>query len=133
MQALTLAVGILGTVIVGLIGLIVIWRLWTGEISLSQLLSDSSAASLSRFQFLVFTFIIGLSYFLLVIHLIAKGNLSALPSIDGNVLALIGISAGSYVVSKGIQKSAETAVAKAQIAAAPAAPVAPLRAHGAIP
>lgn len=136
METLTLAVGILGVVIIGLFALVVIWRLWNNEINLSQLLSDSPAASLSRFQFLVFTFIIGLSYLLLVIHKIAhdtQGNITELPGINGNVLALMGISAGSYVASKVVQKSADTAVTKAQIAAQPVPPVAPVRAHGAVP
>jgi hypothetical protein len=106
-------VGIAGTIIIGLIALVVVWDLYTGKIDLSKLLSGDDAASLSRFQFLVFTFIIGLSYPLLVL----KGGPSAdkLPDAAG-ALGLLGISAGSYVLGKGIQKSADTAVEKAKIA-----------------
>lgn len=114
MERLTLVVGIVGTLIIGLIALVVVWDLWTGKIDLTKLLSGEEAASLSRFQFLIFTFIIGLSYLLVVL------KSGALPDV-GNTWALLGISGGSYVLGKGIQKSADTAVAKARIAGQQAA------------
>lgn len=105
-------VGYVGTIIIGLIALVVVWDLYTGKIDLSKLLSGDDGTSLSRFQFLVFTFIIGLSYLLLVLK---SGNTDKLPDAQG-ALTLLGISAGSYVLGKGIQKSADTAVRKAEIA-----------------
>jgi hypothetical protein len=111
MDKLTIAVGIVGTIIIGLIALVVVWDLWTGKIDLSKLLSGDDSASLSRFQFLVFTFIIGLSYLLIVL------KSGTLPDVQ-NAWALLGISGGGYVLGKGIQLSANTAVQKAQIAGA---------------
>jgi hypothetical protein len=107
-EQLTFAVGVLGATIVGLIALVVVYDLWTGKIDLANLLSDKPDASLSRFQFLVFTFIIGLSYLLITL------KCGKLPDASG-ALGLLGISASGYVLGKGIQKSADTAVQKAQL------------------
>jgi uncharacterized BrkB/YihY/UPF0761 family membrane protein len=117
MEAFPLIVGIVGTVIIGLIASVVVWRMWTNQIDLSQLLSDSPTSSLSRFQFLVFTFIIGLSYLLLVLCRVCKTDVDILPNIPPGALALIGISAGSYVLGKGIQKAADTSVRQAELSA----------------
>ena len=69
-------------------------------IDLQYLISEENGqASLSRFQFLVFTFVIAMG--LLVLTL--KGT--AIPQIDSSVLALLGISGGSYVASKITQKA----------------------------
>jgi hypothetical protein len=54
---------------------------------------------MSRFQLLVFTFVIALSFFLTVVCE------CKLPDVPANVLALLGISASTYGVSKGIQAS----------------------------
>jgi hypothetical protein len=66
-------------------------------------------ANFSRFQLLIFTFVIALSYFLLAIGEMSK-NLSDSTSyasdLLGNVLTLLGISGGSYALSKGIRKTA---------------------------
>ena len=71
-------------------------------IDLSYLISEENGqASLSRFQFLVFTFVIAIG--LLVVILDKK----SLPNIDGDVFVLLGISAGSYVTSKITQKTAK--------------------------
>jgi hypothetical protein len=68
------------------------------------------------FQFLLFTFVIAASYFLYVTAIIASEKFSQLitpdkpiflPEIPTTVLGLIGISGASYVVAKGIQKSAD--------------------------
>ena len=72
----------------------------TGAIDVNLLLSESGGgASMSRFQLLIFTFVIALSFFLLVI------NSAKFPDIPGGVLTLLGISATTYGVSKGIQAS----------------------------
>lgn len=113
-------VGVIGTAIIGAIAGVVVKQMCTGELDLSQLLSNSPRSSLSRFQFLLFTFVIALSYLLLVItRLSAKdpttAELAGLPDLSPGVLQLLGISAGSYVVGKGIQKAADTSVQRAQI------------------
>jgi hypothetical protein len=92
--------------------------LWD-EIDLSKLIAEANGdASTSRFQFLIFTFVVAGSYFLMVVWSLTAANNAALipminngtlhlPDIPAGVLGLIGISGGSYLVSKGIQKSAE--------------------------
>ena len=70
-------------------------------IDLRYLISEENGqASLSRFQFLLFTFVIAMG--LLVITL----KVGAFPQIDGGVFGLLGISGGSYVASKITQKTA---------------------------
>lgn len=56
---------------------------------------------MSRFQLLIFTFVIAMSLFLMV------ANNMKFPEIPNGVWALLGISGGSYVVSKGIQCNSE--------------------------
>jgi uncharacterized BrkB/YihY/UPF0761 family membrane protein len=69
-------------------------------VDLDRLISEPNGdASLSRFQFLVFTFVIAMSLFLIIV------STKSFPTIPGAILALLGISGGSYVVSKGIQTS----------------------------
>ncbi len=103
-------------------GAVVLAKMLWDEIDLSMLISEANGdASMSRFQFLIFTFVIGGSYFLMVVwsltaterggsDLITDGVLN-LPNIPPGVLGLIGISGGSYLVSKGIQKTAEASAA----------------------
>lgn len=87
-----------------LLGLIVLMKIYSNKIDLSYLISEENGqASLSRFQFLVFTFVIAVSLVLLVINSLS-GPQPGFPEIDTGVWALLGISGGSYVVSKGIQK-----------------------------
>jgi hypothetical protein len=81
----------------------VLWKIFQNQISLDGLLAEpppadnptvGAKASLSRFQFLIFTFVIAGLYLLLSIE---AGTFVEIP---GNVLLLLGISSGSYVVSK---------------------------------
>ncbi|MBR0708684.1 MULTISPECIES: hypothetical protein [Bradyrhizobium] len=86
---------------------LVLWKLYRDSDALTGLLSEPQApndpsppkASLSRFQFLIFTFVIAGLYLLLCIE---AGTLIEIP---GNVLALLGISGGTYVVSKTVSSS----------------------------
>lgn len=87
-----------------LIGVAILFYVFTGRIDLSGLISEPTGdASMSRFQLLVFTFVIAASLFLIIA--------SATPSpkfpdvIPNGILVLLGISASSYLVSKGIQQS----------------------------
>jgi len=74
-------------------------------INLERLISEhDGSASFSRFQFLIFTFVVASGYVVQVFTALAN-KASELPSIPGGVLALIGISGGSYLMSKGIEKS----------------------------
>ncbi len=102
MQSLDLVAGWMIVVFVGLLGLVVLWKIVTNEIDLTFLISEENGqASLSRFQFLIFTFVIALSFFLITVH----GEVVKFPDVPQGVWALLGISGGSYVISKGIQKS----------------------------
>jgi hypothetical protein len=81
-----------------LFALLVLWKMYRNEISLDGLLTEISngraKASLSRFQFLIFSFVIAGLYLLLSIE---AGTFVDIPT---NVLGLLGISGGSYLVSK---------------------------------
>ena len=99
--------GIINTFLIGAFGFTIMVLMFKGRIDLSKLLSeDNGVASLSRFQFLIFTFVISMSLFLLVLANIDSGN-NAFPELSTQALLLLGISGGTYAVSKGIQKNAE--------------------------
>lgn len=86
---------------------VILTKMFTNEIDLRYLVSEESGqASLSRFQFLFFTFVIGGGYFVVVLASL-QSLAPMLPDIPSNVLGLIGISGGSYVLAKGIQKNSE--------------------------
>ena len=97
-------------VFIGALAAIILWKIWRGKIDLTKLISEKGGdASMSRFQFLVFTFAVVLMW----IYLFFSSGNGKMPPIDNSVLALLGISGASYVVSKGIQKSHETEESKA--------------------
>lgn len=91
-------------VLLFLFGFFVIAAIASGKINISTLLmegtGETSKASMSRFQLLIFTFVIGVSFFLVVV------SNNKLPEVPTEVLTLLGISATTYGVSKGIQSSA---------------------------
>lgn len=98
LKDLQVAVGYGVLIVVFFFGFVVVVDLITGDIDLSKLLTESGGgASMSRFQLLVFTFIIGLSLFFIVV------GTKQFPTIPNEVLGLLGISATTYGVSKGIQ------------------------------
>jgi hypothetical protein len=105
-QRLTLLVGYGTLILVFFFGLMVLMEMARGRIDLAQLLSEAGpggktcAASLSRFQLLIFTFVIALSLFLVTV---ANGKLP--DHLAPEILTLLGISASTYAVSKGIQAS----------------------------
>jgi len=118
LQVLEMIVGYLACGIVGLFGLALIVRIFQGKIDLSKLLSDDDgAASTSRFQLMIFTFVVALSFFLVVVSNVklrqtasldktsSSPTNSPLPDVPGGVLSLLGISASSYLVSRGISAS----------------------------
>src|SRR5258708_7494202 len=103
MPRLALFAGYVVVVLVGLLGLAVVWRIYTGKIALSLLISEKDGpASMSRFQFLVFTFVVAMSILVMALE---SGEF---PALSPNVLGLLGISGGSYVISKGIQKGVKS-------------------------
>jgi hypothetical protein len=114
---------------------LVLWKLYKEPLALNGLLSEPPGpngevkASLARFQFLIFTFVIAGLYLLLCIE---AGTFIEIP---GNVLALLGISSGTYVVSKTVSSSDHKAEmqADAQTETTPSAPPAPKRRRPAPP
>jgi len=102
MASVSVVAGWLICGIVGLLGAIILWKMADGTINLSRLISEPNGdASISRLQLLVFTFVVALSLFLVIV----SGKPATFPVIPATVLSLLGISASSYLVSKGIQFS----------------------------
>ena len=133
LRFLELLIGYVLCGLIALLGLVVVWKVWTDKIDLSLLISEKTGeASMSRFQLLIFTFVVALSFFLIVVAnvKIAQADLDlpkspgtsvtstvpsppSMPEIPGGVLSLLGISASSYLVSKGIQRTKDEEVAEA--------------------
>jgi hypothetical protein len=89
----------------GLLCATLLWMIWTGRIDLSGLLNEANGqASMSRFQLLVFTLVVAISLFILV----ERGP--GFPEIPNGVLTLLGISASTYAVGKGISYSRDEGV-----------------------
>jgi hypothetical protein len=94
---------------------LVLWKIFKEPLALSGLLSEPTGpngevkASLARFQFLIFTFVIAGLFLLLCIE---AGTFIEIP---GNVLALLGISGGTYVVSKTVSSSDHKADVEAEV------------------
>jgi hypothetical protein len=112
------AAGIVIVVFLGLLGLAIVVLIAKGKISLNKLVSESNGdASMSRFQFLIFTFVIALSLFLITV----SPAQPKFPDVPPDILALLGISAGSYLVSKGIQFSNPAGVTRPALVITPPA------------
>lgn len=92
-----------GTIVV-LFAAVVLYKIAIGEIKMEGIISEprntlelnegEPKASLSRFQFLVFTFVVAGLFLMLSIE---AGHFVNIPN---NVLVLIGLSGGSYLISK---------------------------------
>lgn len=83
----------------------VLWQIITGKIDLYGIISEPDGAanvdgrakaSLSRFQFLLFTFVIAGLFLMLSIE---AGSFVNIPD---NVLVLIGLSGGGFIASKAV-------------------------------
>jgi hypothetical protein len=94
------------TLIVLALAFIVLWKIWKNQISLTGLLAEmpppgtpvaDAKASLSRFQMFIFTFVIAGLFMMLSIE---AGGFVDVPQ---NVLILLGISGGTYVISQTVK------------------------------
>jgi hypothetical protein len=95
MAQLWLVIGWILTVFLGLLAAVVLWKILQNDIDIRYVISDENGwASLSRFQFLIFTFVIAMSLF----YLIAKTEPAGYPKIPPEILGLLGISGGSFVL-----------------------------------
>ncbi|WP_374302758.1 hypothetical protein [Ferrovibrio sp.] len=93
-----LKLGLFGLLIA--FGSIVLALILTHRIDLREMLEDDNGgASLARFQMLLFTFVIAGLYLTVPLK---DGALADIPT---GVLGLIGISGGTYMLSKGISKA----------------------------
>lgn len=82
------------------LAIVVLLDIIRNKINLSEMLEElSGGASMSRFQLLVFTFVIAFSFFVVVVN----NKNGGFPDIPVSVLALLGVSASTYAVSKGLQ------------------------------
>lgn len=99
-EKLTITIAYAAVMVILLMALMVIVEIATGTIDISQVLAESGGgASMSRFQLLIFTLVVALCFVLLVVY-----N-KKFPAIPTEVLELLGVSATTYAVSKGIQAS----------------------------
>jgi hypothetical protein len=100
MDSLRMAVGWVTLAVVGLLGVYVLWGVWSGKINLQNVISDkkNNAASMGRFQVLIFTFVVALSF----LYFVTSADATGFPEIPGSVLTLLGISGSAFLVSKGI-------------------------------
>ena len=107
MTTLALVIGYVICGLIGLIGIAVLWYIFDGTIDLSRLISEANGdASIARFQFLVFTFVISMSLFLVIVSgKNGDGNPAFPDNIPAGILTLLGISGSSYAVGKAIQFS----------------------------
>jgi hypothetical protein len=105
---LTWASGWVALGFLALLAVALLYYIFTERIDLSRLLSEPNGdASLSRFQLLIFTFVVAASLFLII----AAPFPPAFPKeIPNGILILLGISSSSYLVSKGIQFSSPAGV-----------------------
>ena len=91
----------------GLLAIVIVYMILVGKIDLTHLLNEANgSASMSRFQLLIFTFIVAISMF----YSIEKRPDGSFPDIPAGVLTLLGISASTYAVGKGISYSREEGV-----------------------
>ena len=116
---LALVMGWIVTVLIAAFAVAIIYKMIKGDINLMYLIAGADGdASLSRFQFLVFTFVIALGLFLIIL----SANPPTFPTaIPGGILALLGISGGSYVTSKAVDANANKPPAP-QVVLPPAPP-----------
>jgi len=102
--ALTILVYSVALFFVGLEGLL-LYMIAKNKIDLTYLIGDHDGdASLSRFQFLIFTFVIGAGFLYLTI------KNSMFPAVDEGVLMLLGISGATYALGKTLDKPTPTTV-----------------------
>ncbi len=107
-----------GAIFIAAVEAYIIWNLVTNKKwDMSKLLcAEDGVASMSRFQLMLFTFAIVGGYFYLTIYK------QSFPQVDPSAMGLLGISSGTYALSKGIQASRDTSM---QAGAPPGGPAGP--------
>lgn len=117
---LLVPIGVAFMLIMGALCLILLIKIWKNEINLCSLLEEANGqASMSRFQLLIFTLVVAVGVFLSILHTLS------LPEIPNSVLTLLGISASTYAVGKGISFSRPEGLMRQSAPRVPSAPLAP--------
>lgn len=99
MERLKVITGYLILILVFFYGLMVLIAMVTKTIDLKYLVSETDGnASMSRFQLLIFSFVIALSLFLIVI----SSPTPRFPEVPTAILTLLGISATTYAAGKAL-------------------------------
>ena len=105
METVSIVIAWLLAGFLGILMVIIVVLILMGRIRLDRLISEPNGdASLSRFQFLIFTFVIAVSFVLIVVGEDPPSFPDRIPS---ELFVLLGISAGTYALSKGIQSNYE--------------------------
>jgi hypothetical protein len=131
MASLGVVIGWIFAFFIFILELLFLWFIWIGTngitwqtnqatrvperigINIAKLISDENGdASLSRFQLLIFTFVISMSLLLIIVS--AKDG-PAFPAIPPEILGLLGISGGTYAIAKGIQANRDTELKEAEV------------------
>ena len=88
---------LIATGVIGALAVIVIVWIVKEKIDLTFLIADEAGyASMSRFQLLIFTFIVAIG----LVKVLASSN--GLPDIPSSILVLIGVSGSTYAVGKAV-------------------------------
>lgn len=102
-QILGFLAGLVLLMFVAGVSLKLLGKISDNTINLAKLVSEENGdASMARFQLLIFTYVIGLSLFVIVVGQKTPMWPEKFPT---EILTLLGISGSSYLVSKAIQKS----------------------------
>ncbi len=108
-DTLTLLTGLVLLIFIAGMGGAILLGVWTNKIDLARLISEPDGkASMSRLQLLVFTFVIALSLFFIVV---GSGKFQ-FPTLSPEILLLLGISSSTTLVSKAIGSSVGTPPSK---------------------
>jgi hypothetical protein len=90
----------IATFVIGALAVIVVVWIARGTIDLTFLIADEAGdASMSRFQLLIFTFIVAIG----LVKVLATS--SGLPDIPTSILVLIGVSGSTYAIGKAVNSS----------------------------
>ena len=110
---LRLVFGWVTAVFIAGLGALFLYRILRGDIKLDRILEDENGkASISRLQFLIFTFVIAMSLFLVIVSADPPDFPDKIP---GEIFALLGISGGSYVISKGVQSNRDARMKRLEV------------------
>jgi len=96
LNAITIFTIALAVIMLGFFA-VILWKILDNSIDLTRLISESDGkASLSRFQLLLFTFVVAGLFMILSLE---AGQFVDIPA---GVQVLLGISGGGFVISKAV-------------------------------